>query len=231
MFIGSWRHLKRAFVSLRCLSLQPYRFAFALVQALLMLLWQYFEQPSSPCGASPCGRMGSHWPPLFGHHLPFCSSTSHGGMSTSHLHLAFSCAQGTNALGLVVTAFSALLAGSMLVVLLVGAGAAPVTGNTPPCSCVSVYKGLTSFASVFATVNANPRLSGSPGLPKGTGKSSDGDAPPDFVRSSTCKLGGFKCFGPRSSVVCHSVAAPSPGRFSRTRVSGGRKDKGEDKEI
>ena len=152
-------------------------------------------------------------------------------MLTSHLHLALSCAQGTDASDLVVMAFLALLVGLMLVVLLVGAGAAPATGNAPPHSCTLVHGGLTSFASISTTMNANPRLSGSPGLPKGTGESSDGDTPPDFVRSSIHEFGGFKQFGPRSSVAHSSVAVPSPSGFSCVRVSGGGKDKGEDKEI
>jgi hypothetical protein len=42
----------------------------------------------------------------------------------------------------------------------------------------------------------------------------------DFSRFSTCTSGCFQCSG-RRSVARHSEAAPSPGGFSRDRVSNG----------
>jgi len=61
------------------------------------------------------------------------------------------------------------------------------------------------------------KVSGAPGR---TGESVNADTSPDFSRSSASKLGGFKRSGWR--LVAHnSEAAPSPGGFSRARVSNG----------
>jgi len=164
--------------------------------------------------------------------LPFHGSTSGsslytclhspGNISTSHS--AMPCAQGTNASCLVVVAFSASLVGSMPAVPLARASAAPTTSSTPPHSSVSTPKGSTFLASVSATVHVSPTLSRSPGPPLwrwSIDESSNADAPPDFSRSSVSKSGGFKGSGQRASVACCSVAIPSPGGLSQTRVSGG----------
>jgi hypothetical protein len=60
-----------------------------------------------------------------------------GGSGWSLLHTAFS-ALGSNALGLAAVAFTALLAGSMLVVPLVGAGTPSASNDAPPGSCALV---------------------------------------------------------------------------------------------
>jgi len=68
-------------------------------------------------------------------------------------------AQGTNASGLAVLAVSASPAGLTPAVPSARAGAAPATGNAPPCLCTSMHEGLTFPTSAFSAVHAGPRLS------------------------------------------------------------------------
>jgi len=157
----------------------------------------------SPCGASPCSHTGSH-SPLFGRHLcfrdsasalrlPFCGSTSCGGTSTSCLCTALSFAQRTNALGLAAMAFSALLAGLMLVILSARAGVAPTMGDAPPHSCALMHEGSTFRRSTFTTAPASLRGSG-PSRITGTLPNAD-NTPPASCRSSDCGSGGFRSLG------------------------------------
>jgi len=147
--------------------------------------------------------MGSHLP-LFGGclrfhgsasalHLPFCGNALCGGMSTSCLCLALSCAQGTNALGLVMMAFSALLVGSMLVIPLARAGVAPTTGDAPPGSCALTHKGLTFWRSTFIITTASLRGSW-PSRITGALPNVD-NTPPASYRSSACGSGSFQSSG------------------------------------
>ena len=100
-----------------------------------------------------------------------------------------------------------------------GAGAVSTTGNALPGSCASPPEGSTNLASVFAIVHVSQRRSRSPRLPKRTGESSDADTPlisPGLQHASAAV----------SSIqgACrwrYSVAAPTPGWSSRTRVSHG----------
>jgi len=169
----------------------------------LWSLGNFSSAPSSHHRASPCSRMGSHLPLFRGRlrfhgsasalHLPFCGNALCGGTSTSCLCLALSCAQGTNALGLATMAFSASLAGSMLVIPLARAGVAPTMGDTPPCLCALTHKGLTFWRSTFIIATASLRGSW-PSRITGALPNVD-NTPPASCRSSACGSGGFQSSG------------------------------------
>jgi hypothetical protein len=81
-------------------------------------------------------------------HLPFCGSTSGlwppcGSVLTSSLALPY--AQRTSTSSLVVVATSALLVGSMPVVLSARAGIVPTTDSAFPHLCTSMLEGLRSL--------------------------------------------------------------------------------------
>jgi len=115
-----------------------------------------------------------------------------GGVSTSCLCPALSCAQGANALGSAAVAISALPAGLTPAVPSAWADAAPTTGSAPPHLYTSMPEGSSSPVLVFLATPGSPKGSRSP---RRKGESPNADAPPDFSRTSICKSGGFQSLG------------------------------------
>ena len=145
-----------------------------------------------------CARPSAAAPPVVARRL------RDGLPAASRLRALVSpCVQGANASDLAAAALSASPAGSTPAVLSARAGAAPTTGNASPRSCSSTLEGSTSSASAFSATPAGPKGSMTSRI---TGESPNADTPPDSCRSS---------------VVCRSMAAPSPHDKSRTRVSSG----------
>lgn len=92
-----------------------------------------------------------------------------------------------------------------------------------------VFYQLRSLSSVHVTTRGfdshrvracKPKTVKVSGLPRRVGASFS-DAPPGFSRSSTRKSGSFQGSGKWCSVALYSEVAPSPGGFSRVRVSNG----------
>ena len=137
-----------------------------------------------------------------------CDGSSTSFLSRNYLstsHPAMSCAQGINASDLTAMAFSALPAGLTLAVPLARAGAAPITGDALPRSCVLSLEGSSSLTSAFSATAAGPRGSG---YSWNTGTLPNVENAP--LASCRTLSGGFRHSGQRTSVPRHLVTAPSP---------------------
>jgi len=136
--------------------------------------------------------------------------TSCGGDSGGipSLHHASLFAQGSNASGCVVVAFTAPPASLMLVVPLVGASVPFSPNNAPPGSCASTTMHSMTPMPTFPAIWIGPR-----------------PTPPGSSGGSLHRLGGLKD-SRQGSATCCTGATPSPGTMPRTQVlSDGRKMK------
>ncbi len=148
----------------------------------------YSGIPSMPVSfrSGSSGSSGLHLPTLGAFH----GGSSGGIPSLCHASLF---AQGSNASGCVVVAFTALPASSTLAVPSVGASVPFTSNDTPPGSCMSITMHLTTPMPAFPATWTGPR-----------------PTPPGSSGGSSHRLGGLKG-SRRGSAVHHTGATALPG--------------------